>query len=131
MIEEEAGGNSVADIFKHYGESFFRDKEVGWKGLCFWFSCSSVFRIFVKLFELLDFLVSLITSSIPIFSYIYIISCTKEMEDQCVLKYQLRMVLSSVIGKIDIEYIIKHTFTGCSSLGVVIRPLYQYASTIK
>ncbi|OIW18199.1 hypothetical protein TanjilG_31319 [Lupinus angustifolius] len=27
LIEEEVGGNTVADIFKHYGESFFRDKE--------------------------------------------------------------------------------------------------------
>jgi hypothetical protein len=34
LIEEEVEGNSVADIFKLYGESFFRDKEVSWKGLC-------------------------------------------------------------------------------------------------
>ncbi|XP_019463560.1 PREDICTED: shikimate kinase 1, chloroplastic-like [Lupinus angustifolius] len=27
LIEEEVGGNSVADIFKHHGEAFFRDKE--------------------------------------------------------------------------------------------------------
>ncbi|KAJ1412884.1 Shikimate kinase/Threonine synthase-like 1 [Sesbania bispinosa] len=27
LVEEEVGGNSVADIFKLYGESFFRDKE--------------------------------------------------------------------------------------------------------
>ncbi|MED6148996.1 Shikimate kinase [Stylosanthes scabra] len=27
LIEEEADGTSVADIFKHYGETFFRDKE--------------------------------------------------------------------------------------------------------
>ncbi|KAK7358914.1 hypothetical protein VNO77_00855 [Canavalia gladiata] len=27
LVEEEVGGNSVADIFKHYGEAFFRDKE--------------------------------------------------------------------------------------------------------
>ncbi|XLS98378.1 hypothetical protein HN51_041113, partial [Arachis hypogaea] len=27
LIEEEVDGTSVADIFKHYGETFFRDKE--------------------------------------------------------------------------------------------------------
>ncbi|CAL0306622.1 unnamed protein product [Lupinus luteus] len=27
LIEEEVGGTTVADIFKHHGESFFRDKE--------------------------------------------------------------------------------------------------------
>ncbi|KAI4345173.1 hypothetical protein L6164_012323 [Bauhinia variegata] len=27
LVEEEVGGTSVADIFKHYGEGFFRDKE--------------------------------------------------------------------------------------------------------
>ncbi|XP_061344587.1 shikimate kinase 1, chloroplastic-like [Gastrolobium bilobum] len=27
LVEEEVGGSSVADIFKHYGEAFFRDKE--------------------------------------------------------------------------------------------------------
>ncbi|KAK7318537.1 hypothetical protein RJT34_03240 [Clitoria ternatea] len=27
LVEEEVGGNSVADIFKHYGEPFFRNKE--------------------------------------------------------------------------------------------------------
>lgn len=32
LIEEEVDGNSVADIFKLYGESFFRDREVSWKG---------------------------------------------------------------------------------------------------
>ncbi|KAI9116939.1 hypothetical protein K1719_011938 [Acacia pycnantha] len=29
VIEDEVGGTSVADIFKHCGESFFRDKETG------------------------------------------------------------------------------------------------------
>lgn len=28
LVEEEIGGVSVADIFKRYGEGFFRDKEV-------------------------------------------------------------------------------------------------------
>lgn len=27
LVEEEVGGNSVADIFKHHGETFFRNKE--------------------------------------------------------------------------------------------------------
>ncbi|KAI9113699.1 hypothetical protein K1719_014950 [Acacia pycnantha] len=27
LVEDEVGGTSVADIFKHYGEGFFRDKE--------------------------------------------------------------------------------------------------------
>ncbi|RDX86950.1 Shikimate kinase, chloroplastic [Mucuna pruriens] len=27
LVEEEVGGNSVADIFKHHGEPFFRNKE--------------------------------------------------------------------------------------------------------
>lgn len=28
LVEEEVDGTSVADIFKHYGETFFRTKEV-------------------------------------------------------------------------------------------------------
>ncbi|WVZ23840.1 hypothetical protein V8G54_002384 [Vigna mungo] len=28
LVEEEVGGNSVADIFKHHGEPFFRNKEI-------------------------------------------------------------------------------------------------------
>ncbi|KAF7840021.1 shikimate kinase, chloroplastic-like [Senna tora] len=27
LVEEDVGGTSIADIFKHYGEGFFRDKE--------------------------------------------------------------------------------------------------------
>ncbi|XP_028755115.1 shikimate kinase, chloroplastic-like [Neltuma alba] len=29
LVEDEVGGTSVADIFEHYGEGFFRDKETG------------------------------------------------------------------------------------------------------
>lgn len=28
LVEQEVGGTSVAEIFKHYGEGYFRDKEV-------------------------------------------------------------------------------------------------------
>ena len=33
LVQEEVGGNSVADIFKQHGETFFRNKEVSWKAL--------------------------------------------------------------------------------------------------
>ncbi|XP_054806465.1 shikimate kinase, chloroplastic-like isoform X2 [Prosopis cineraria] len=29
LVEDEVGGTSVADIFKHYGEGFFRERETG------------------------------------------------------------------------------------------------------
>lgn len=31
FVEHEVGGKSVAEIFKLYGEGFFRDKEVSWE----------------------------------------------------------------------------------------------------
>lgn len=34
-MEHEVGGKSVAEIFKHYGERFFRDKEVSCEALLF------------------------------------------------------------------------------------------------
>jgi len=44
LVEEEVGGNSVADIFKHHGEPFFRNKEVSLKTPLF--TChSSVSRL--------------------------------------------------------------------------------------
>jgi len=44
LVEEEVGGSSVADIFKHHGEPFFRNKEVSLKTP--FFTChSSVSRL--------------------------------------------------------------------------------------
>ena len=65
-MEEEVGGNSVADIFEQHGETFFRNKEVSWIGKLYDFSCyilqcsESVFSCV----EILDFPVCLISSNI-------------------------------------------------------------------
>jgi len=74
LVEEEVGGNSVADIFEQHGETFFRNKEVSWIGKLYDFSCyilqcsESVFSCV----EILDFPVCLISSSIHILIVIYL-----------------------------------------------------------
>ena len=56
----EVDGTSVADIFKHIGEPFFGNK-VSFKTQRFQFKCSSllsIWKVFVKIFELLGFPIS-------------------------------------------------------------------------